>query len=80
MNYSIFYPTCVKCSTVVDIWNNRLVSDAYQKNGVNRYEFTCPECDEKQVFSIPVEDYEKPVVSYRNVLGKFWNNMFPKEV
>ena len=75
MKYSVLYPTCIKCGIAVDIWSTKLVSDAYQKDGVNYYEFTCPECKEKQSFSIPIQDYEKPKTSYFDTLKLFWSNL-----
>lgn len=52
----IKYPNCVNCIAVLDVWKLGIITDAFQKDEANHYEFTCPHCKTKQVLTIPLQE------------------------
>ena len=50
-------PICKSCDNTVDVWNNESITNVWQKNGYNHYDYVCPDCESDQSFKIEIEVY-----------------------
>ena len=67
---------CIVCEDPVDIWKNELVTDAYQKDGVNHFTFMCP-CGVSNTKTIPLEDVPS-TMTYDSIMDAFRALIFGK--
>lgn len=64
MLHTVRMPVCQICwDTPIDVWGRELITNAWQKNGSNHYEYHCPDCNTTQAFEIPCEDAMEKVTT-----------------
>jgi len=49
-------PVCYTCDTIVDVWSNGCITNAWQKGNFNHYDFKCPICNTKETFKIELDN------------------------
>lgn len=82
MNEYVDYrkPLCLICMEMVDIWKeDDLMTDAWQKNGKNHFEFRCPKCGiGGQRVSIKIDNDRSRDVGFMGRI-KRWANLLRSE-
>jgi len=45
---------CKLCDSVINVWSDGVVINAWQKNDINSYEYKC-QCGRKGILKIPID-------------------------